>query len=110
MGKVIVSPVAKWPGSVTLAEPMTFEQYLRWKQTITTASALIQDDKVPWDEYDATIAPGIVACVERFDLAGLPEHPATLPATPRVSSHRLVGWLLREISALITEDEEVPKA
>lgn len=109
MGKTIESPVKKWPGTVTLADPMTFEQYLAWKRSVTDASALIKDEQVPWDEYDAAISPGVLACVEKWELAGLPEHPTALPATPRVTSHRLIVWLMREITDLVTQDEEVPK-
>ena len=109
MGKVIESPVKKWPGSVTLSDPMSFEQYLTWKQTINAAHDLVKDNEVPWDEYDAAISPGIIACVEKWALQGLPEKPEKMPANPRVSSHKLIHWLIGEITALIQEDEEVPK-
>lgn len=110
MGKRIECPVKKWPGSVVLVDPMGFEQYLKWKQTINAAHELVKDEKVPWDEYDAAVSPGIIACVEKWELEGLPEKPETLPATPRLASHKLIHWLIGEITALITEDETVPLA
>ena len=88
---------------------MTFPQYLAWKEAVAKASALVQDDQVPWDDYDAALAPGIMACVEKWELAGLPEKVTTFPATPRLPSHRLLIWLMRAITEVIQEDEDIPK-
>jgi hypothetical protein len=109
MGKVITSTVKKFPGTVTLYDPMTFPQYMAWKQAVGTASAFVEGEKVPWDEYDAAIAPGILACVEKWDISGVAEKPLEFPATPRIASHRLLIWIMRAITELIQEDEEVPK-
>lgn len=108
MSKIITSPVKRFPGTVTLADPLTFPQYLAWQRALNSAQAHRDDNA----EFVGTLLPGLFACVESWSLTGFPESvtPATFPATPRISSDRIVGWLIREIGALIREaDEADPK-
>lgn len=109
MSRVIVSPVARWAGSVTLADPLTFPQLAAWQQAVQAASAAVERGAVQ-AEADGALLAGVCACVERWELAGLPAAvtPETFPATPRVASGRLLRWLIEQITALIVEADDVP--
>ena len=100
MSKVIQSPVKKWAGSVTLADPLTFPAYIAWRDAIREAQAF-KDDYV---RYSAALLPGVLACVEKWELKGFSPDP--FPATPRDSSDKLLAWLLREIGAVANEGGE----
>ena len=102
MGRVITSPVKKWAGTVTLADPLTFPAYIAWRDAIREAQAF-KDDYV---RYSAALLPGIQACVEAWNLKGFTPPPAPFPATPRDSSDKLLGWLVREIGAIANEGGE----
>jgi len=111
MGKVITSPVKRYPGTVTLAYPMTYPQYAAWQKAIAGLPKEITIGKTATDDENAqTILPGICACVETWNLAGIGEHltPETFPASPRISSARLIIWLISEINAIIAEEDESP--
>lgn len=98
MGRTITSPVKRWPGTVTLAEPLTFPQFIAWKDAITGAPERAAD----YARYNAALLPGVCACVERWNLEGLgPLSPETFPATPPADADRLLGWLTREINQIV---------
>jgi hypothetical protein len=104
MSKIITSPIKRWPGTVTLADPLTFPQYIRLKDALQEAEAQKNDG----DRYTSAVLLGVCACVEEWELAGLGQlTPETFPATPRVSAGNLFNWLMSEIVALLTGGEEV---
>jgi hypothetical protein len=103
VSRTISSPVRKWPGTVTLADPLTFPQYLAWKDAIESALG-IKDD---YTRHSAALLPGLCACVETWGLEGLGAlTPETFPASPRRASDALLTWLVREINRGITEADE----
>lgn len=105
MSRQIVSPVKRLPGNVLLCDPLTFPQYRAFVEALDKAQkSELQSD------YDASILPGIIACVERWEVSGFPEvvTPETFPATPRKASNQIITWLVREITKLIVEADEVP--
>lgn len=98
MSRLITSPVKKWPGTVTLADPLTFPQYIAWKDAIAGAP----DPKEDFTRYCAALLVGICACVEKWNLEGLGQlSPETFPASPRRASDQLLTWLVREIDRQI---------
>lgn len=104
MSKIITSPVKRFPGSVTLAYPIPFPAYLAWKDAINKASAVTDNDTRSY-----IILPGVCACVEAWNIKGLANvTPDTFPAAPRVAADRLLGWLISEIVAVVTEADEAP--
>lgn len=110
MSKVVTSPVKRWPGTVTLAEPLSFPQFAAWNEAAIAAQAVIER-KGYQHEFDAAMLPAIRACVEAWDLTG-PGAPTRdfYPATPRRASEALTAWLIGEISRIATEADEVPNA
>ena len=106
--KIITSTVKKWPGTVTLHDPLTIPQVLTLETAIVAANSL--GEGATRTAADAAILPGLLACVERFDLAGLPAQigAETFPGTPRRSSAELIAWLTKEIMRLYAEANDVP--
>lgn len=109
MPKVISSPVAKFPGTVTLADPLTFPQLLAFEQAVEQAQAVIAREGTQ-AEYDAALLPGLLACVVACDMAALPPTltPENFPAAPRKASNALIAWLSRSVGQLIRGDEALP--
>lgn len=127
MSKILTSPVEKYPGTVTIPEPMTFPQYLAWKRVTDNLMALhekeagetAEGEAAPglkyWqiggvDEYTQIAIPGLCAVVEAWNLGGFPADPTaeTFPATPRVQIARLVIWLVSEIDGVAYQRDSDP--
>lgn len=109
MGKVIPSPVKRWPGTVTLCDPLTFPQLIAFQNALGAAKAAA-DRGATQAEIDAAYLPGLLGCVEKWDLAGFPDAvtPATFPSTPMRASAVLVRTLVGAVVELITEADDVP--
>ena len=106
MSKVITSPIRRWPGSVTLQDPLLFPAYMKLKASLDEGQTL-EDNSAK----TSVVLPGICACVEQWELKGLGQlTPETFPASPMRASAELFAWLLGEILSLLTEAEEVPNA
>lgn len=106
MSKLIISPVKKWPGSVTLQDPLLFPAYMKLKAALDEGQAA-EDVSAK----TSLVLPGLCACVESWDLKGLGQiTPDTFPASPMRASAELFAWLMGEIMALLIEAEEVPNA
>ena len=105
MGRVVTSPVKRWAGTVTLADPLTFPQFIAWRDAVLSAQQHAGDSLA----YMAALLPGLLACVEKWELKGF--DPTAFPATPRDSSNKLLAFLLREISAIANEagEDDDPK-
>lgn len=106
MPKLIVSPIRKWPGSVTLQDPLLFPAYMKLKAGLDEGQAA-EDNSAK----TSIVLPGICACVEKWELKGLGQlTPETFPASPMKASAELFAWLMGEIMALLLEAEELPNA
>jgi len=116
MTRIIASPVAKWPGKIHLADPLTYPQYAAWWDALQAATAgkagltigdLAKDPRL----VNATL-PGLLACVERWELTGFPEvvTAETFPATPRGASVRLLIAVLNAVNEIVTESDAIPNA
>ncbi len=110
MGKIITSPVKKWPGNVILHDPLTGPMCVAFEDSLAAFNANIGEQSLT--KSDNLLLPGILACIEKFELIGFPDPvtPQTFPFTPRLSSAKLVGWLVKEIQALYNEEIEIPNS
>jgi len=108
MSKVITSNVKRWPGTVTLSDPLTFPQVIAFQDAIDAASEL--GSSVTVSKYNQALLPGILECVEAWDLGNFPDPVGedNFPATPRTASASLIGWLVTEIVVLFGESEPDP--
>jgi hypothetical protein len=106
MSKTIVSPVKRWPGTVRLSDPLTFPQVFAFQDSIEAAKEA--DSNVM--QSNAAWLPGILACVEAWELDSFPKNPTpeSWPATPPASAARLIAWLIGEIGDLFAEAEPDP--
>jgi len=60
-------------------------------------------------ELDKIRVPGILACVEKWDLENFELMPdGSLPFTPRLDSHRLIAWIHDELRRVFLGELEVP--
>ena len=108
MSKVITSPVKRWPGTVTLSSPLNYPQAIALETAINAAGAL--PDDAGRLAYEYALLPAILGCVEGWKLEGLPEQIGNdnFPATPRISSARLLSWLIEQVMSLYAEADESP--
>lgn len=108
MSKVITSPVDRWPGTVTLSDPLTFPQSLAVEDALAAAQELGEEASQRRQNY--TVLPGLLGCVEKWDLDGFPEKPTadTFPSTPALAAAELIAWLIEEIISLYYEAEPDP--
>lgn len=129
MAKIIESPSKKWAGTVTLSDPLSMPQVMAFEdaiqngidQAIEHGNVVTVKDKdgnereaanVMSARYMLGILPGVCACVEKWDLQGLPENmtPDKFPGSPKIASAELLAWLIREITILYNDAETVPNA
>jgi len=109
MSKTIESPVERFPGTVTLSDPLTFPQALAMEDALEAAKEL-GETSVRRQNY--TVLPGLIACVEEWniDAEGFPANPTadTFPSTPATPAAQLIAWLIEEIILLYYEAEPDP--
>lgn len=132
MSKVVISPVKRFPGTVTLPSFLTFPQAIAWEKAGKLNDTMYDTEEGAPDaegnptytrtrkaEYTGaeaaqSLIPGILACVEAWNidwrLENVPATPTleTFPTTPRLSALNLVYWLASEINALYKEEDEIP--
>lgn len=111
MPRTVTCPVARWPGEVVLAEPLSWPQYLAWQRATLDASAVVDAGKTLAEWYAAYL-PCVSAIVVEWRLRGLnPPTADGIPATPIQDACALLAWLVREIRAVVVgEDSPDPKA
>lgn len=106
MGKIIVSPVPRWPGSVVLFDPLSEPQCVAIERALADAQKRNAEEPPPTrSELDAILAPAVLQCVEKNELQNWPGY---FPGTPKTSSARLLAWLIEEVLKLYQEAEEIP--
>jgi hypothetical protein len=105
MSRICASPVKKWPGTVIISDPLSYPQLLRFREALGAVGG--NDD---WMAVNYAVLPGVMACIEEYHLQGFPEQVTAenWPATPPVSSAKLIAWLIGEINALMAEAEPDP--
>ena len=110
MSKVIKSPVDHFAGEVTLSDPLTFPQVFAIEDALESGRELGEDATAA--RYYHALLPGIIECVEKWELNGVPNNPTqdTYPATPREEVAELLAWLMGEILTLYAKADPDPEA
>ena len=111
MSKVLTSPIERWAGSVTIADPLTIPQ----AQLIEAAMRkpeTEEGEKVWLTLIDSQRLPAILGCVTLWGLDNIPVNVTaeTFPASPRVDSHKLIDWIFSEILKVYLGEAIVPNA
>ena len=110
MSKILTSPVAKFPGTITIPDYLTYPQAIAYWKGNEAARAI--PDTGSMVEVNYALLPGLFLCVEKWDIQGLPE-PLTVdnfPATPPRACRQLIQWVHKSITELIKDVEEIPNA
>jgi len=113
MSKVINSPVDNWPGSVTIADPMTIPQAIAFEDALEITNEMIAGKKVKVGnpKYNLELLRGLCPSVEKWELQGLADvTPETFPASPKNKSIELLSWLVEEIGSVYSGATQVPNA
>ncbi len=108
MGKEITSPVKKWPGTITLCDPLSLPQVIAIQDANAETQALGEDTTL--QKQHSILVPVLLDCVEKWELEGIDDPPDPFPATPLKSSAELANWILNEIGSLLIEDDEEKKS
>ena len=111
---IIPSPCKRWPGQIILPDYLTLPQYKAWHDAVaqlenTGATNL---DIAGDARLAGIILPGVLACVERWELENFPKVVTVenFPATPRAASFKLLAAVIGRITQLVTEEDELPPA
>ena len=109
MSKKIISPIERWAGSVVIAEPLTIPQAQLIEQGMTKPEEGA-DGRVWLSVIDGQQLPAIFGCVEKWELANMPENLTidNFPGSPRVDSHKLIDWLFGELREVYLGESIIP--
>jgi hypothetical protein len=110
MPKTITSPSKRWTGTVTLAEPLFLPQAEAIDMALQAPPGYEEKATIPYTALDKWHFPAILACVEKWNLAGFPDPVTieTIPMTPRPESHALIEWIFLEIKKIYIGEQEIP--
>jgi len=103
MGKQITSPVDKFPGSVTLKDPLPYPDFIMYEKEIASANV----DGITEGERELCLFAAASVFIEKWDLENF--DPDNKPATPRTPVIKLLTWLITEIGKMINGIEDIPK-
>ena len=108
MSKQITSPSKRWPGSVTIADPLTIPQAQLIEAGLKQPTQ--EGEKVWFTTLDVMKLPAVIGCVEKWELENFP--PAVgaenFPASPRKDSHLLIDWIFGELLKIYSGEAIVP--
>lgn len=117
---VKTSPVKRFAGEVDLPAYLHAADVLAWKTAIDEAQQLTDEARSAGDSISLEQATainvayqrGICTIVRAWRLQGLPQSivPENFPQTPSKAARDLRGWLMREITALFDDEDELPNA
>ena len=114
MGKKIISKIAEWKGSITLADPLFLPQVLALRKA-TRAFRELGDDPI-LEEMIYVMLPALLGCVEEWNIKGKDQPTAdTFPYTGtkanQNNSAEFFLWLNKETNVLFgTVEEDNPEA
>jgi hypothetical protein len=106
MSKVITSNVARWAGTVTIADPLTLPQAQLIEAGLKQPEGQEENGRIWLSVIDAEKLPAIIACVEKWELENFTADP--FPASPRGDSHKLIDFIFSELFKVYIGEAEVP--
>jgi hypothetical protein len=110
VSKVIPSPIKRFPGSVTIADPLTLPQVEAIEAAVDHPKTLEPEALYYFTVYDKPQMSAMFACVEKWQLQNFPEtvNIDTFPMSPRKASHELIKWLFGEILKVYNGELDIP--
>lgn len=117
---VATSPVKRFAGEVDLPTYLHAGDLLAWKSAVDEAQRLTDAARSAGDSISLEQATainvawqrGICTIVRAWRVQNLPQSivAENFPQTPTKAARDLRGWLIREISRLFDDEEELPNA
>jgi hypothetical protein len=108
MPKTITSPVAKFPGSVVIADPMTYPGAIAFERAWKAASGLDRE-QVTIKEIHYAWIPGLCANVLECHIEGYENlTPENFPASPSKDAANFASWLIGEVLKVYGGGENDP--
>lgn len=104
MSKVLTSPIKRWAGTVTIADPLTLPQAQAIEAGMKPPAQ--EGDRVWLTAIDELKLPAVQACVEKWELENFTPNP--FPASPRKDSHALIDFIFAELLAVYFGEDIVP--
>ncbi len=110
MSKIVECPVKRFPGTITLRDPMSFLLLEKWRE----ASEITQGEKDKSRKFaliEKTFYPLVWECVEKWELKNilpdvtLENFPNASPGTGAKSTHTLIAWLINQCHKIYEGDE-----
>ena len=110
MSQIKHSPVARFPGHVTIPDYLNFPQLKAFRDAMTAAKELGKDASLI--EYHHACLPGVLPIIEQWNMDTLaqPVTADTFPVTPFKASQQLASWLIGLAIELTKDAEEIPNA
>lgn len=110
MPRIITSPIPEFPGTITLCEPLTLAQCYSVSVAFETMSGKHDTKSGHVYARNLDILKALIACTERWDIAGQPEKPTeeTFIASPVDKSNNLLSWAFAELSRIYFGEQIVP--
>lgn len=115
MPKIITSPVKRWVGTVTIADPLTLPQAEAIEAALDAGldidPEVIKKRKgISFLTLDKPRVPAILACVEQWNLENFPDVKSgeNFPYSPAKDRHAFVTWLFDEIKNIYFGELEIP--
>lgn len=105
MSKVITSPVQRWAGTVTIADPLTLPQAQLIEAGLKQPDAAI-GDRIWLSTIDEMKLPAVLGCVEKWELENFTHNP--FPASPRGDSHKLIDFVFSELMNVYFGEALIP--
>jgi hypothetical protein len=98
VSKLIHSPVDKFPGDVTLYDPVPYPAYIAWEKSVKFGGEAQDSEK------QLALFDGAKAMCEKWDIPNFDiDNP---PATPRTAVLNLLAWLVTEIGKVIAGESD----
>jgi hypothetical protein len=109
-----MSPVAEFPGTITLISPLNLEQGYYVSIAIEGAVSSANGDSRAKRAYanNQDCLAALIACSECWNIQGQPEKPTmeTFAASPMRPASDLLAWAFRELRTIYLGELKVPNA
>jgi hypothetical protein len=111
MSKTVEYKGTHFAGSVTFSDPLRIDQEAAFEEAQAAFQrelALLGGAARGPAAIVQAILPGLLACIEKFSISGIPENVTleTWPLRPRLAMVELVAWLIAEVGKLYADSTE----
>ena len=108
MSKILVSPIADFPGTITLPDRLTLHQVSAWERVVSLSQRMPPGDAQRWE----VTLPALAEIVVDWDIDGVSKDPTpeNFNYYPYAEACLFTRWVREEVSKLNMREKIVPKA